>query len=117
MKGPKEECRENAICVVLPGCGLTPSEPEAIIKDFRFDPDPCIIEKGSSLKWINQDSINHQILFDSGPLIAASRTIERNLVRSASSGMPGTSPGPAQPIMQAWRLGIGLSNQMVCFGN
>jgi len=42
------------------------------IKDFRFDPDPIIIAKGTSLTWINQDAVNHQILFERGPVISMS---------------------------------------------
>ncbi|MEI6530417.1 MAG: cupredoxin domain-containing protein [bacterium] len=45
-----------------------PSEPTVTIVEFRFEPAAVIIEKGSSLTWINKDSVNHQISFKSGPL-------------------------------------------------
>jgi plastocyanin len=49
-----------------------PAEQVVNIKDFRFDPDPILIVNGTTLTWINQDTVNHQILFDGGPLISMS---------------------------------------------
>jgi len=49
-----------------------PTEQVVNIKDFRFDPDPIIIVQGTSLTWINQDAVNHQILFERGPVISMS---------------------------------------------
>jgi plastocyanin len=49
-----------------------PTEQVVNIKDFRFDPDPVIIVKGGSLTWINQDAVNHQILFERGPISSMS---------------------------------------------
>jgi plastocyanin len=49
-----------------------PSEQVVNIKDFRFDPDPIIIVQGASLTWTNQDAVNHQILFERGPIISMS---------------------------------------------
>lgn len=50
----------------------TPPEQVVNIKDFRFDPDPIIIVQGTSLMWINQDAVNHQIFFERGPVISMS---------------------------------------------
>jgi len=47
---------------------VAPNDPTVTIVEFRFEPAAVIIEKGASLTWINKDSVNHQISFNSGPL-------------------------------------------------
>ena len=34
------------------------------IKNFAYDPDPAVVKAGGTIKWTNEDSAAHNVIFD-----------------------------------------------------
>lgn len=62
-----------AIIIISSGCtqqSKTPTQTETtpntvIIKDFKFDPPTLNVKAGTIVTWINEESVQHQIVSDS----------------------------------------------------
>ncbi len=57
-----------AAAVALSGCGESgtaheagAAKPMVVVKTFMFDPDPLVVEPGTTVTWANQDATVHTV--------------------------------------------------------
>jgi plastocyanin len=46
------------------GGGSAAKAAKATIKDFTFDPETATVKAGGTITWTNEDSANHNVVFD-----------------------------------------------------
>jgi plastocyanin len=72
----------TATTIPVPRTTSSVSENTINIKNFAFDPNSITMKVGSTVRWVNRDSVTHRILFADGtysPLLAGSDSYSRKI--------------------------------------
>ncbi len=65
-------------------------EQVVVMKNIRFAPETITIKRGMAVVWTNEDSVNHQISSDSGPISFDSEAIRPGEEYFFTFDAPGT---------------------------
>ena len=73
------------------------SGPTVTIQNFAFSPDSITVPKGTTVTWVNQDTVNHQIINDAQGTVAqgalfTSGSLQKGAGYSFRFDSPGTYP-------------------------
>jgi plastocyanin len=61
------------------------------IQNFAFSPAEITVPKGTTVTWVNEDSVNHQIADDTGTVFT-SESLPKGATYSFTFDMPGSYP-------------------------
>jgi plastocyanin len=70
---------------------INPGESTIMIQNFAFSPASITVAKGTTVTWVNEDSVNHQVVSDSGAVFT-STSLPKGGSYSFNFNNPGTYP-------------------------